>query len=99
MADVGECAVTVVAIQGVGNRSIHHGASIGRMTIDLTRLVLLDTEVTVVGDEKIQMTVCVNIQKACSGAYLISIADTCSQGDICEGAISIVSIKNIRSEI
>src|SRR6056300_191805 len=99
MAEVGECAVTVVAIEGVGYGSIHHGASIGWMTVDLARLVLLDTEVTIVGDEEVQMTVCVYIQKACSGSHLISIADTCSQGDICECAISIVSIKNIRSKI
>src|SRR5258708_6670604 len=88
-ADIGESAVPVVVKEGGGNGSVDRGPDVGGVAIEISGLMLDDGEVDVIGDEKVEFAIVVDVHKASACADLVAIADPGGLGDIGEGAVSI----------
>ena len=99
LTDIGEGAIAVVAIESIRRAFKQRGVAIGARLAFAARTIRDIYRVfEIVDDEQIEVSIPVIIEEARAAAPR-RIADSGVLGDVCEGAIAVVTVKHIRSEI
>jgi hypothetical protein len=98
-ADVSEGPIAVIAEQRARDRAVSHGPNVNRVAVDELGPMPVEGEIDVVGRKEIQIPVPLDIQKAGAGANLVAAGNARLGRGIGEGAVSIVTPENVRSEI
>ena len=72
---------------------------VGRKAVHVRNLVVLESEAYIIGHEQVQVPVPVEIQEAGPGADVVSHGHAGLSGHVGKGPVTVVSIKDVRSEI